>query len=83
MNFPLDLAMFSLLLFRSPVKYDFDVWNTTGIPAFTSNEYINDTLLFESFDDIQNNINGNVIETQLGMSTIAYNVNLKKVNKPM
>ena len=75
MNFPLNLAMFSLLLFRSPVKYDFDVWNTTGIPAFTSNEYINDTLLFESFDDIQNNINGNVIETQLGMSTIAYDVN--------
>ena len=75
MNFPLDLAMFSLLLFRSPVKYDFDVWTTTGIPAFSSNEYINDSLLFHSFDTIENNINGNVIETQLGKSAIYENVN--------
>ena len=66
MSFPLDLAMFSLLLFRSPVKYNFDVWNTTGIPAFSSNEYINDSLLFESFDTIENHINGNVIETYKG-----------------
>ena len=64
MSFPLNLAMFSLLLFRSPVKYDFDVWTTTGIPAFSSNEYINDSLLFESFELVENHINGNVIETQ-------------------
>ena len=75
MSFPLNLAMFSLLLFRSPVKYDFDVWTTTGIPAFSSNEYINETLLFESFDSIENHINGNVIETQLGQAAINYNHN--------
>lgn len=75
MNFPLDLAMFSLLLFRAPIKYDFDVWTTTGIPPFTSNEYMNDTLLFESFDVIENHINGNVIETQLGQAAINYNHN--------
>ena len=75
MSFPLNLAMFSLLLFRSPVKYDFDVWTTTGIPQFSSNEYINDSLLFESYELIENHINGNVIETQLGQATISNNVN--------
>ena len=75
MSFPLNLAMFSLLLFRAPVKYDFDVWTTTGIPPFSSNEYINDTLLFHSFDAIENHINGNVIETQLGQAAINYNQN--------
>lgn len=75
MSFPLNLAMFSLLLFRSPVKYDFDVWTTTGIPQFSSNEYINESLLFQSFDVIENYINGNVIETQLGQAAIYYNQN--------
>ena len=75
MSFPLNLAMFSLLLFRSPVKYNFDVWTTTGIPQFSSNEYINDSLLFQSFDIIENYINGNVIETQLGQAAIHYNQN--------
>ena len=75
MSFPLNLAMFSLLLFRSPVKYNFDVWTTTGIPQFSSNEYINDSLLFQSFDVIENYINGNVIETQLGSAAIYYNQN--------
>ena len=75
MSFPLNLAMFSLLLFRAPVKYDFDVWTTTGIPPFSSNEYINDSLLFQSFDVIENYINGNVIETQLGTAAIYYNQN--------
>ena len=70
MSFPLNLAMFSLLLFRSPVKYDFDVWTTTGIPPFSSNEYINESLLFQSYDVIENYINGNVIETQLGKAAI-------------
>lgn len=74
MSFPLDLAMFSLLLFRTPVEYNYDV-HTIGVPQFSSNEYINDTLLFESYDTIENSINGNVIETQLGMSCIAYNQN--------
>lgn len=73
MSFPLNLAMFSLLLFRAPVKYNFDVWTTTGIPQFSSNEYINESLLFQSFDVIENYINGNVIETQLGKAAIAYN----------
>ena len=75
MSFPLDLAMFSLLLFRVPANYDFDVGLTTGVPQFSSNEYINESLLFQSFDDMYNSINGNVIETQLGQSCIAYNKN--------
>ena len=74
MSFPLDLAMFSLLLFRSPVDYNFNVYDL-GVPQFGSNEYMNDTLLFESFDIIENHINGNVCETQLGMATIGYNQN--------
>ena len=75
MSFPLDLAMFSLLLFRVPANYDFDVGLTTGVPQFSSNEYINESLLFQSYDEIFNNINGNVIETQLGKSCIANNQN--------
>ena len=74
MSFPLDLAMFSLLLFRVPANYDFDIGLTTGVPNFSSNEYINETLLFDSFDTIENHINGNVIETQLGTAALNYNV---------
>lgn len=72
MSFPLDLAMFSLLLFRVPTNYDFDIGLTTGVPNFSSNEYINESLLFESEDVIDNNINGNVIETQLGKTALQY-----------
>ena len=75
MSFPLDLAMFSLLLFRVPANYDFDIGLTTGVPNFSSNEYINETLLFDSFDTIGNNINGNVIETQLGTAALQNNLN--------
>ena len=75
MSFPLNLAMFSLLLFRAPANYDFDIGLTTGVPNFSSNEYINETLLFDSFDTIGNNINGNVIETQLGTASLANNTN--------
>lgn len=75
MSFPLNLAMFSLLLFRVPTNYDFDIGLTTGVPNFSSNEYINETLLFESYDTIVNRINGNVIETQLGMASLQYDVN--------
>ena len=75
MSFPLNLAMFSLLLFRDPVNYDFDIGTTTGVPNFSSNEYINETLLFDSYDTIGNNINGNIIETQLGTAAIANNIN--------
>lgn len=74
MSFPLDLAMFSLLLFRAPVDYNFSVYDL-GVPQFSSNEYMNDSLLFESFEAIQNNINGNICETQLGQAAINYNVN--------
>ena len=74
MSFPLNLAMFSLLLFRAPANYDFDIGLTTGVPNFSSNEYINETLLFDSFDTIGNNINGNVIETQLGMAALSNNI---------
>ena len=72
MSFPLNLAMFSLLLFRAPTNYDFDIGLTTGVPNFSSNEYINESLLFESYDVIRNNINGNVIETQLGTASLEY-----------
>ena len=75
MSFPLNLAMFSLLLFRVPTNYDFDIGTTTGVPNFSSNEYINESLLFESYDVIENHINGNVIETQLGTASLSYNVN--------
>ena len=75
MSFPLDLAMFSLLLFRAPTNYDFDIGLTTGVPQFSSNEYINESLLFASYDSIENSINGNVIETQLGMACISANHN--------
>ena len=74
MSFPLNLAMFSLLLFRVPTNYDFDIGTTTGVPNFSSNEYINESLLFQSFDTIRNNINGNVIETQLGMASLENNI---------
>ena len=74
MSFPLNLAMFSLLLFRVPTNYDFDIGLTTGVPNFSSNEYINESLLFESYESIQNNINGNVIETQLGTAALNFNV---------
>ena len=71
MSFPLNLAMFSLLLFRVPTNYDFDIGLTTGVPNFSSNEYINESLLFHSFDTIENKINGNVIETQLGQAALS------------
>ena len=74
MSFPLNLAMFSLLMFRVPTNYDFDIGLTTGVPNFSSNEYINESLLFESYDTIENGINGNVIETQLGTAALRYNV---------
>ena len=74
MSFPLNLAMFSLLMFRVPTNYDFDIGLTTGVPNFSSNEYINESLLFESFDTIENGINGNVIETQLGTAALINNV---------
>ena len=75
MSFPLDLAMFSLLLFRAPTNYDFDIGTTTGVPQFSSNEYINESLLFRSFDTVDNCINGNLIETQLGQACIGGNTN--------
>ena len=74
MSFPLNLAMFSLLLFRVPANYDFDIGLTTGVPNFSSNEYINESLLFHSYDTIENKINGNVIETQLGTASIQNNL---------
>ena len=76
MSFPLDLAMFSLLLFRVPVEYDFHVYEV-GVPQFNKNEYQNDTLLFESYDSVEQHINGNLIETQIGISTISEEINQK------
>lgn len=76
MSFPLNLAMFSLLLFRSPIEYDINT-SFYGVPQFNKDEYINDSLLFEGYDAIRNNINGNVIETQLGTAALANNVSSK------
>ena len=76
MSFPLDLAMFSLLLFRVPVEYDFHVYEV-GVPQFNKNEYQNNTLLFESYSDMPQHINGNLIETQIGISAISEDINLK------
>lgn len=73
MSFPLNLAMFSLLLFRTPFEYDINT-SFYGVPQFNKDEYINDSLLFEGYDAIRNNINGNVIETQLGAAALANNV---------
>ena len=74
MSFPLNLAMFSLLLFRAPVEYDFHVFEV-GVPQFNKNEYQNDTLLFESYDTMEQHINGNVCETQIGISAISEEIN--------
>ena len=74
MSFPLDLAMFSLLLFRAPVEYDHHVYEV-GVPQFNKNEYMNDSLLFESNEFVGININGNVCETQLGQYAISDAVN--------
>ena len=74
MSFPLNLAMFSLLLFRAPVDYDFRVYEI-GVPQFNKNEYMNDSLLFESLDYVDIAINGNVCETQIGKSALFNNVN--------
>ena len=76
MSFPLNLAMFSLLLFRTPVEYDINT-SFYGVPQFNKDEYINDSLLFEGYDTIRNNINGNVIETPLGASALANNITSK------
>lgn len=73
MSFPLNLAMFSLLLFRTPIEYNINT-SFHGVPQFNKDEYINDSLLFEGYDAIRNNINGNVIETQLGAAALANNV---------
>ena len=75
MSFPLNLAMFSLLLFRVPVEYDHNVYEV-GVPQFNKNEYINDSLLFESLDNIDLSINGNICETQLGMGALYNEQNL-------
>lgn len=74
MSFPLDLAMFSLLLFRVPVEYDFHVYEV-GVPQFNKNEYVNDSLLFNNFDNMNLAINGNVCETQIGTYGLANPVN--------
>lgn len=74
MSFPLDLAMFSLLLFRVPVEYDFRVYEV-GVPQFNKNEYMNDSLLFNNREYLNLAINGNVCETQLGTSGLYDTVN--------
>lgn len=74
MSFPLDLAMFSLLLFRVPVEYDFHVYEV-GVPQFNKNEYVNDSLLFNNTENMNLAINGNVCETQIGTYGLANTVN--------
>ena len=74
MSFPLDLAMFSLLLFRVPVEYDYHVFEV-GVPQFNKNEYMNESLLFQSLDYVDLSINGNVCETQIGKAALFNEIN--------
>ena len=74
MSFPLDLAMFSLLLFRVPVEYDYHVFEV-GVPQFNKNEYMNESLLFQSLDYVDLSINGNICETQIGKSALYNEIN--------
>ena len=74
MSFPLNLAMFSLLLFRVPIEYDYHVFEV-GVPQFDKNEYMNESLLFQSLDYVDLSINGNVCEAQIGKAALYNNVN--------
>ena len=74
MSFPLDLAMFSLLLFRVPIEYNYHVYEV-GVPQFNKNEYMNESLLFQSLDYVDLSINGNICETQIGKAALYNEVN--------
>ena len=74
MSFPLNLAMFIWLLFRVPVEYDHHVYEV-GVPQFNENEYINESLLFQSLDYVDLSINGNVCETQIGKAALYNEIN--------
>lgn len=68
MNFPLNLALFSFMLIRSPtniVNYNLDPYYN-GIPFVKPYEYQNDTILFDSFEEPYFRINGFDITYQLG-----------------
>lgn len=68
MNFPLNLALFSFMLIRSPTNIVNYTQNTyyNGIPSFQSYEYQNDSIFFQSFEEPYFLINGSDITYQLG-----------------
>ena len=74
MSFPLNLALFSFLLIRSPtniINYNQDTY-TNGVPSFQAYEYQNDTLFFQSYEEPQFNVNGSDIIYQVGSSALNY-----------
>ena len=72
MNFPLNLALFSFMLVRSPtniVNYSQDTYYN-GVPSFQSYEYQNDSILFQSYEEPYFSINGADIIYQIGFSAL-------------
>ena len=72
MSFPLNLALFTFLLIRSPtniINYNQDSY-TNGVPSFQEYEYQNDTLFFQSYEEPQFNINGSDIIYQIGYGAL-------------
>lgn len=72
MSFPLNLALFTFLLIRSPtniINYNQDTY-TNGVPSFQQYEYQNDTLLFQSYEEPEIRINGSNIMYNIGYSAL-------------
>ena len=68
MNFPLNLALFSFMIIRSPaniVNYNLDPY-TNGIPSVQPYEYRSDSIFFQSYEEPFFSINGFDITYQLG-----------------
>ena len=68
MNFPLNLALFSFMIIRSPlniVEYNNDAYYN-GVPFVQPYEYRTDSIFFQSYDEPYFSINGTDIVYQLG-----------------
>lgn len=68
MNFPLNLALFSFMIIRSPaniVNYNLDPY-VNGVPFVQPYEYRNDSIFFDSFEEPIFRVNGFDITYQLG-----------------
>lgn len=72
MNFPLNLALFSFMLIRSPaniVNYTQNTW-LNGVPSFQQYEYQNDSILFQSYEEPYFAINGSDILYYIGYGAL-------------